>query len=161
VQHDEPRHDALARQIDDGRAGRRGRARRVAQRGDVAVADHDRLVLARGGAGAVDDPPVDERDDRRLHLDVRGERIRGWLRQGRPEGLHDDYKTERRDTHAPYLPHPPYRPDQPDLPCPPYRPDRPLHRITSAAIAPRSSLPWPLAIASSIALAMLGRTVIG
>ena len=37
-------------QIDDRRAGRRRDPRRVAERGDVAVADHDRLILARAAA---------------------------------------------------------------------------------------------------------------
>ena len=39
-----------------------GVARGVADRGDVAVADDERLILARRRAGAVDDAHVRQRD---------------------------------------------------------------------------------------------------
>ena len=75
VQHDEAGQHALAGQIDDGRASRRRRARGIAERGDAGVADYERLILSRLGAGAVDDPRVYEGDDRRLDFDERRERI--------------------------------------------------------------------------------------
>ena len=175
VEHHEPGNHALACEIDDGGAGRWRGARGAAERRDAAVADHDGLILASRRAGAVDDPCVHEREDRSLHLDVRRERIRRRLRlrEGSPEGLRyqNDQRgsgragLEARPTHRPVLPALPFLRLPPVLPVPPLLPLLPLlpkfHLITSAAIAPRSSRPCPLAIASSIALAMPGRTVIG
>ncbi len=165
VQHDEPRDDALAGEIDDRRAGRRRRARRGADCGDIAVADDDRLIVVPRRAGAVDDPRVYQRENRRLHFDVRRERIRRLLRASRPQRLRDEQGAEHSGSadlqaarRVPILPTLPLPPIQPLLPIQPLVPSQ---RTTSAAIAPRSSLPCPFAIASSIAFAILGSTVIG
>ena len=47
VQHHEAGDDALAGEVEDGRAGRRRDARRVAERGDDAVANDEGLIVAR------------------------------------------------------------------------------------------------------------------
>src|SRR5207248_7093929 len=91
----------------------------------------DRLIVARGGAGAGDDADVRQRDDLRVDGDEVLDRVGVLLRKGRPEGLR--YGDDDESTHR----HP--------------------HRNTSAAMAPRSSFPCPLAIASSIRFAMPGR----
>ncbi len=124
MHHDEARHDALPRAVDHRGACRRGDSGRVADRGDVAVAHDDRLVLTRRRTRAVDHAHVGQRNHRRLHLDVRRQRIRGLLRDGRPKGLHDEDKTENgckacQTTHLPHRPSVPIPPILPILPIPP------------------------------------------
>ena len=47
--------------------------------GNCAVANDERLVFARRRAGAVDDADMRERNDRRVDLDVRRERVLSLL----------------------------------------------------------------------------------
>src|SRR3954464_245395 len=78
---------ALAGEVDKCGAGGRG-GRCGAEGDDIAVADDDRLVLARRRAGAVNDAHVRQGDDRRLKFDEIRRRILIWLlRHGTPEGV--------------------------------------------------------------------------
>ena len=69
VDHDEAGDDALAGQIDDGRAVGRLHTGGIADLRDVGVSDDDRLPLARRRTGAVDDAHVGQGHNRRIDLD--------------------------------------------------------------------------------------------
>ena len=110
----------------DRRAGRRRDPRGVADRGDVAVADHDRLILARRAPVPSITRACVERDDRRLDLDVRRERVRGrLLREGRPEGLRYEHKDDEPSATAVAQAFRPARPTRPTCPTRPACPSRP------------------------------------
>ena len=103
VQHDEAGDDALAGEIDDRRAGRRHDGRRGAELGDVAVANHERLIRPRGRAGAVNDADMRQRNDSRVDfheltdgirdLEALRERQRG---DGRDQSNDDEWGTAQK-----------------------------------------------------------------
>ena len=64
VHHHQPWNHRLVSQIEDLRLSRHRSRRRVTDRGDPPVANHDGLISARRGARAVDDSRVRERHDR-------------------------------------------------------------------------------------------------
>ena len=70
VHHHQAGDHALAGEVDRRRAAGDSDPGEVADRGDVAVAQDQRLILARRRAGAVDHAHVGQRDDRRFDLDV-------------------------------------------------------------------------------------------
>jgi hypothetical protein len=98
VEHDQAGNHGLPGGIDDAGV-RRGRSSgAVAERDDAAVAKDDRLPLAHGAAGAIDDPGVDQRDNRGVH---RHERLEG-VGDGRALGRGGDDGEEREgDREAP------------------------------------------------------------
>jgi hypothetical protein len=101
VHHDEPGDHRLAGEIDRRRPFGGFHLRGIADLDDIAVADHERLILFRRRAGAVDHTGMRQRDHGRVNLYVLAKRIAALRRLRRHSGDQEEsHRYAQRNTES-------------------------------------------------------------